>query len=67
MNDQLRRYLSQNDDWDINDEAPAPERDEYQPAKRVAAQTRRQQEKHRGKAIAKHLKAINKQRQDGKP
>ena len=67
MNDQLRRYLSQDDDWDINDEALAPERDEYQPAKRVAAQTRRQKEKTRGKAIAKHLKAITKQRQDGKP
>lgn len=66
MNDQLRRYLSE--DWDIDDEAPAPERDNYhhQPPKRAAAQNRRQQEKQRGKAIAKHLKAI-KQRKDGKP
>ena len=67
MNDQLRRYLSEDEDWDINDEAPEPERDVHQPTKRVAAQTRRQQEKHRGKAIAKHLKAISKQRKDGKP
>lgn len=64
MNDQLRRYLSE--DWDIDEEAPAPERDTHKPAKRVAAQTRRQQEKQRGKTIAKHLKAI-KQRKDGKP
>ncbi|HEY0602545.1 MAG TPA: hypothetical protein VGD58_06525 [Herpetosiphonaceae bacterium] len=67
MNDQLRRYLSQ--DWDIDEEAPAPERDSYnhQPPKRAAAQTRRQQEKQRGKAIAKHLKGIKQQRKDGKP
>lgn len=65
MNDQLRRYLSE--DLDFTEEAPSTEREYHQPTKRVAAQTRRQQEKQRGKEIARHLRAIKQQRKNGKP
>jgi hypothetical protein len=64
MNEELRRYLSE--DWDSYQDMTEPERD-HRPAKRAQAQTRRQQEKARGKAIAKHLRAIKQQRKNGKP
>jgi hypothetical protein len=64
MNEELRRYLSE--DWDVDEETTEPERED-RPTKRVKAQTRRQQEKVRGKAVAKHLRAIKQQRKNGKP
>lgn len=64
MNEHMRRYLSE--DWNPDDELAEHERDP-RPPKRALAQTRRQQEKQRGKVIAKHVRAIMQQRKNGKP
>jgi hypothetical protein len=71
MNEHMRRLLAEAADaaadalWDDHD--PRDQRFNDKPAKRALAQTRRQQEKQRGKVIARHLRAISQQRRNGKP
>jgi hypothetical protein len=65
MNAHMRRYLDE--DWDEEPEEPRAKQPQ-KPPRRAQSQARRQEQKDWGRAIAKHLRQLQKQRgTNGKP